>query len=105
MSTFAIKRGDTSPGIEYQIGAYSEGGNILAGASARFIMARGSTVKVDASATVTDEGGILRYAGQAGDTDTAGVYNAEFEVTYSDGSIESFPNDGWITVTVGDDLG
>lgn len=42
---------------------------------------------------------------QTGDNDTAGVFNCEVEVTYSDGSVETFPNTGVYVMTVEADLG
>lgn len=39
------------------------------------------------------------------DTDTAGRFEAEFEVTYADGAVETFPNDGFIVVQIGPDIG
>ena len=39
-----------------------------------------------------------------GDTDTAGVYRAELEVVYQDGRKETYPNDGYISIQMLDDL-
>jgi hypothetical protein len=46
----------------------------------------------------------VQYDWSAADTATIGTYNAEFEVTYGDSSIETFPNNGFISVVVTDDL-
>ena len=46
----------------------------------------------------------LRYDWQAGDTAKIGLHAMEFEVTYSDGSITTFPNTGNIKVLVVDDI-
>jgi len=40
-----------------------------------------------------------------GETDTAGVYRAEFEVVYQDGRRETFPNGGYISIRILGDLG
>ena len=64
-----------------------------------------TTAKVDASATVIDEDARrVKYVWQTGDTDTAGTFQGEFEVTYSSGEIENFPNDGYIGIEVLDDI-
>jgi len=47
---------------------------------------------------------LVRYNWIAADTDTIGSYQAEFEVTYADASIETFPNDGYIRVEIIDDI-
>ncbi|QCC48100.1 BppU family phage baseplate upper protein [Halobellus limi] len=68
----------------------------LTDATVEFHMkARGSdAVKVNESASILDAtAGKVAYQWRAGDTDTAGVFLAEFEVTYSDGFPETFPSE------------
>jgi hypothetical protein len=80
----------------------------LTGASVSFHMrAVGSTqTKVDSAATiVTAASGLVRYNWTAQNTNTVGSYQAEFQVTHADGSIETFPNDGYIPVQIIDDIG
>ena len=108
MSTFYIKEGDTSPAIEY---ALSPTDITLNGASVVFNMKdRRGQVKVNRqAATITDDGLLsdtptIQYDWVAADTDTAGTYYAEFEVTYADTTVESFPNSGFITVEIEADI-
>jgi hypothetical protein len=46
----------------------------------------------------------VEYSWQAGDTATAGLFEAEFRVTYAGGRIETFPNDGFIAVRISEDI-
>lgn len=91
---FYIKQNDTSPSIQAALKDASGSAINLLGASVQFHMeAVDGTLKVDAAMTVTDtSGGVVQYDWQAGDTDTAGTYYVEFEVTYADSSVETFPN-------------
>lgn len=100
--SFAIKQNDTSPSLLATLKDFSGNAINLTGASVRFHM-KGleGTVKVDAEMTIQNATlGVVRYDWQAGDTDTVGTYYIEFEVTYSDGSIETFPNNGNQSVKV-----
>ena len=105
MDSFFIKRGDTSPSIIYVL---SPSEVDLTGATVRFNMRskagaiqinRASAVIVTASGTPT-----VRYNWQAGNTAVAGVYEAEFEVTYASTAVETFPNDVHIIVAVTNDI-
>lgn len=102
---FFIKRGDTAPSLSYTLSPVVD----LTGADVVFSMrvkdrspaliARATAVIVDAAAAV------VRYDWAAGDTDTAGRLEAEFEVTLPDGSIATYPNYGYILVRIGEDIG
>lgn len=102
-NTFVIKRGDTSPALRYQMPDETS----LLGAQVQFQMrnAEGATV-IDASAQIETDfnPAVVGYAWQANQTDTAGRNQAEFKVTYADGAIETFPNSGFITVIITEDV-
>lgn len=104
--TFHIKRNDTSPSLTYQLRPSSVD---ISGASVVFNMrdkAGNIAVSRGAAVIVTASGGaVVRYDWQAGDTATAGEFRAEFEVTYADGSVETFPNADYLTVSIKEDLG
>lgn len=105
MSAFIIKQGDTSPSIAYQL--YKPDGvtvEVLTGSTVKFVMASEDsigTAKVKADAVVVDAlTGEVRYDWATGDTDTFGGFVAEWEVTRADGSIETFPNGGYVSVAI-----
>lgn len=51
-------------------------------------------------------GGTVIYTPVAGDTDSSGDYQAEIEITWATpAGIETFPNDGYFTIHIKDDLG
>lgn len=105
--TFYVKQNDTSPAMQATLQDADGNAINVTGASVRFHMrAVGSTqTVVDAAATiVTALSGIVKYEWDAADTDTVGSYQAEFEVTYADASVETFPNDGYIRVEIIDDI-
>jgi len=92
-----IKQGDTRPYLRKRL-LDGEGAAVdLTGATVRFHM-RGvdeTVAKVDDFAVpdadqVTNEGWV-EYRWATGDTDTAGRYYTEWEVTYSDGTVQTFP--------------
>ena len=110
MATFHIKEGDISQSIAYVL---SPDTIDLTGASVRFNMAdRRCNVKINrASATITDNGTgaaggtpTVQYDWQTADTDTSGVYIAEWEVTCAERTVESFPHDGYISVEIDEDI-
>jgi hypothetical protein len=104
MEIFYIKRNDTSPSIRYALSPTSVD---LTGATVRFHMrARGGATVVYSAASVVTATGTptVEYDWDAADTDTAGVYEAEFEVTYPVGAIETFPSVGYIRVSIEEDI-
>ena len=102
-NTFVIKRGDTSPSLRYLLPSDVS----LAGAQVRFQMRRiDSDTVLDTPADIESifEPAVVAHLWAAGQTDAPGRYQAEFEITYTDGAIETFPNSGFITVIITEDV-
>ncbi len=108
MADYTIKQNDTSKKIEATLKDVAGVAVNLTGATVVFSMwlKRSRTLKVDeASATiVVAASGTVEYQWVAADTDTAGDYEGEFEVTFSGGLIETFPNDRNIQIAVAPEI-
>jgi len=107
MSTdFFIKRNDTSPAIQATLQDSAGSAVSLVGATVKFILYDYAANEiVNAAATVTDAAnGVVQYNWQAADTAAAGFYRAEFEVTYADSTVETFPNYEYININIYEDL-
>ena len=100
--SFKIKQNDTSPSIQANLTDYQLNPIDLTNSSVKFHMKSvDGTLKVSATTAITDaEGGVVQYNWQNGTTDTVGTYYVEFQVTYPDGTVETFPNTGSLTVVV-----
>lgn len=99
MATFPIKRGDTAPALRFALLPETVD---LSGASVVFVMdglGRLPAHVIEATPPV------VQYDWQPGDTGRPGLHRAEFEVTYSDGTIETWPNAGYLLVQIVEDLG
>ena len=104
MLKFTIKRGDTSPALRFALLPDTVS---LAGATVRFQMrARGGGTLIDRPAEILTvfEPAVVGHLWGPGETDTPGRYEAEFSVTYLDGTVETFPNLGFIEVFVTGDV-
>lgn len=105
MADFLIKRNDTKPVLD--VALQSDGSQVdLSGASVQLHLQDDSgTVVLDTAMTITNAStGAVEYQWQAADTATAGKFQAECEVTYSDGAIETFPLDGSLDIVITEDL-
>ena len=104
---FYWKQGDTAPAIAEQLFDGTGTAVNLAGASVKFMMQGpgDAAVKVNATATITDDAtGKVSYTPSSTDTNTPGDYLVEWQVTFSGGAIETFPNSDWQKVRVKDDI-
>jgi len=108
MHDFKIKQGDTRPSLEAQLlDEDREPRDLQTVDMVNFHMKQVDTQDV----VVEDTGNILNesegrvfYEWSDGDTDTLGRHEAEFEIEYSDGGTETFPNNGNIEVYITEDL-
>lgn len=107
MADFYIKRGDTKEPIAATLS--DENGAVdVTGAAVKFLMRRKTTgaVKVNSAGQIVDgAAGTVRYEWSAEDTDTEGEYQAEWQVTFADARVQTFPNDSYIEVKVVKDIG
>lgn len=107
MPDFIMKRNDTSPAIEIQLLDNSGSAVPTNGATVRFHMKRSidDVVVIDELATIVDDAtGIHRYEWIIEDTAVSGLYYAEWEVTFADSKIETFPNDRHQSISIVDDI-
>lgn len=106
MSDITVKQGDTLPAVQGTCLLPDGTAADLTDASAiTFRMtpeSAGLTADLAGAATATDPAtsGVVEYEWQPGDTDVPGLYLAEFHVEYLDGSSETFPSEGYISVEV-----
>lgn len=110
---FVIKQDDTRPIYELPLvenfGTSNDPINLSTATSVQFFMRlQGDTgpPKVDGAAVVEDDvNGVVSYTWVAGDTDTVGTYEAEFQITWGDGGLQTVPNDSYFEIEVKGDLG
>lgn len=102
---FYIKRGDLLPSVEAALRTITrEPIDLTPATGVRFLCSNG----VASPAVIVDTtGGLVRYDWDTDETDTAGVFNAEFEITWGDGRKQTVPNgqNDYIKVIITADLG
>lgn len=106
MADINVKRNDLAPSVSAVL--YASGAVIdLTGATVKFIMKlRGGSEKVNAACViVTPTAGAVRYDWAGTDTDTAGTYDAEFQVTFPTTKKLTCPNNKHLEVLVYPDVG
>jgi hypothetical protein len=106
-----VKQGDTAPPVVRTLKDFDENPVNLTDADVVFNMRRihGDQEPVIEAGVVDIDGdptsGVVTYEWQPGDTDEAGGFYGEFEVTFDDGSVETFPNDGYVRIAIVAELG
>ena len=107
-SHFYIKKDDTRPAITANLTDANDAAVNLTGASVKFNMRvdPAGAVKINlGSSTIEDaEAGQVSYAWTTANTDTADDFEAEFQVTFAGGAVQTFPGRNWIAVHIIDDI-
>lgn len=109
MTDYWFKQGDTAPAI---VAVLLDGdGNpvSLVGASVRFhMMDQDENVVITANGVVdpdqTNNKGQVSYSWQSTDLANAGVFLAEWEVTFLNSTKETFPNNGYDVVRISKEI-
>ena len=104
---FYIKQGDTKPDFEKVLrddqGRYIDLSEVDTIAFKMNEFYKG-TGKIDSAATFTKADHEAVYEFQSGDTDTKGLYKAEFQLTYDDSSVRTIPQNTYYLIEVVEDL-
>ncbi len=91
-----MTQGDTAPLLRLTVKDAAGAAVDVTGSTVKFSMANRSTGRQkvnEGPVTLIDAAnGVVEYPWVAGDTDEAGEFQGAFEVTYSGGTIETFPN-------------
>ena len=107
-SHFYIKENDTRPAITANLTDANDAAVNLTGATVAFSMRvePAGTTKISLQpANVTDsEAGQVSYNFTTSDTDTPADFEAEFQVTFAGGAVQTFPGRNWIFVHIIDDI-
>ena len=111
MADVTLKQGDTQPPVIQTL--YMGDGTVadLTDADILFKMRRliglvageGDILIIEegeAASLGDPEDGVVKYEWAQGDTDIAGGYEAEWEVTFEDGEVLTFPNGGYLTIAI-----
>ena len=109
--TFYIKQNDTASFLTRDLkDAFGAPVNVT-GAGIKFSM----RVKPAGTMKITREDGVIvnagigriryEWASDGSDTDTGDEYEGEFQVTYANGKVQTFPNDGHIPIVITDEIG
>src|SRR5690606_18582162 len=99
--TIQLKRNDTKDTISYSM-TYADGTPVnLTGATVRFLMGTGKSIVTDSAAVIKSaSSGQVEYTLKESDTLVAGTFKSEFQVTFSDGKVKTFPTNGYIMVNI-----
>jgi hypothetical protein len=100
-----VKKNDSYDAITYQLENEDNSTVDLTGASVNFVMGKKNKLITNAKATVTSAtSGIVSYQLTPLDTLVSGTFLAEFVVTFANGTVKTYPSNGYITVDVEQNL-
>lgn len=104
MADLNLKQHDTKPLVEAQLKYQSGQSFKLSNVQSIYFIMRSSTdnaLKFNSKAEVVDaQDGRVRYVWSATDTNKAGDFNAEFQITFDDGSVLTAPSSNYIEITI-----
>jgi len=102
-----IKQGDTYPPLKALLQMDNGEGIKILGATVNLIIVDENDVELlNKSVTIIDgTTGEVEYKWLPSDTATVGEFRGEFEITWTDGSIVTVPNDSYFIINIVKELG
>ena len=106
MNEFFIKKIDQLPVLQSQLEDYYGVIDLSSASAVKFVYkSRMGGNPVTGSATIySASSGIVQYAWTSGDVANAGVFYGEWRVAFTGGKQMSFPNNGYISFEIIDNL-
>ena len=106
--TFYIKQNDNRPNLDVSLRDDRDRSVDITGATVVFHMrnAADNTVVVSSGSVsiISASRGDVRYDWVVANTATSGNFQAEFQVTFAEGAVQTFPNDGYVKIVITDDV-
>ena len=107
-SHFYIKQNDTRPAITANLTDANDAAVNLTGSTVKFNMRidPAGAIKINLGTAIIEdaEAGQVSYPWTTSDTDAPDDYQAEFQVTFAGGAVQTFPGRNWIAVHIIDDI-
>ena len=101
-----LKRHDTAPDLRATLTDNGTPVDLTTATQIRVIGAHDTDLNVHFSRIVTGTAeGVVVMPFQAADTAVPGLLNVEIECTWPNGSVQTFPGNGYLSVLIEDDLG
>ena len=109
MATIVLRQNTTTPVLSQSITDANGNAVNLTGATVTFVMraltSNTPVVSNSSHVTITNAAaGQVTYNWQAADTGMPGIYQAEFQVTLSGGGTYAYPNDGYLEISIEQNL-
>ena len=101
----SIKQNDLRPIIAFTLKENGTAKNLTGATSATLKMRSGATTVSRAGVISDATNGIVQVTFTGSDTAVSGGYEAEIEVVWPTSQPQTFPNEGYFTINIVDDVG
>lgn len=104
-TSISIKQNDLLPVIQFTLTENGGAKDLTGATSATLKMRSGATTVSRAGVIAGGSGGIVNVTFTGTDTAVNGAYEAEIEVVWPTSKPQTFPNTGYFTINIVDDVG
>ncbi len=101
----SYKQNDLLPALQFTLKENGVAKDLTGASSATLKMRSGATTVSRAGVITTPASGLVTVTFTGTDTAVNGAYECEIEVVWPSSKPQTFPNDGYFTITIVDDVG